>query len=64
MNVDKKELVDELFKAGPNKDEKKSLAEIKEQISHFDQANYEILTLSEDSVQFKLLSVNTTKLRT
>jgi hypothetical protein len=63
MNVDKREMVDNLFKTGPNKDEKVSLQEIKDQITHYDDAYYTIMTLSEDDVKMKLFQVATTKLK-
>lgn len=63
LNVDKKELIDGLFKGGENKDEKQPLEVIQEKIQHFDDAFMKILTLSEDEVNFKLFRVATKKLK-
>jgi len=63
MNTDKKELIDELFKAGENKDEKVPLETIREKVQHYDQAHYEIMTLAEDEVNFKIFRVVTKKLK-
>jgi len=59
LNVDRKELTDSLF-AG----EKKPLAEIKEQIAHYDRAYKEIMTCSEDDIDFNIFKVVTKKLKT
>lgn len=40
MNTDRKEMVENLFKLGENKDEKAPLAEIKEKAQHFEDAYY------------------------
>jgi translation initiation factor 2 beta subunit (eIF-2beta)/eIF-5 len=58
LNVDKKELIDGLFLG-----EKKSLEEIKEQIAHYDQAYKEIMTCSEDDINFNIFKVVTKKLK-
>lgn len=63
MNIDKKEMVDSLFKKGENKDEKALLTEIKEQANHFENAYIEILTLAEDEVNFNIFRVITKKLK-
>jgi len=59
FNVDKKELIDTLFKG----ETKKTLAEIKEQVSHYDQAHYDIMTLSEDEIDFNVFKIITKKLK-
>ena len=63
MNINKKDMVDSLFKKGENKEEKATLAEIKEQATHFENAYMEIMTLAEDEVNFKLFRVITKKLK-
>jgi len=63
MNVDKKELIDSLFKGGENRDEKQPLAAIEERIQHFDTAYTEIMTLSEDEVNYKMFRIMTKKLK-
>jgi len=62
LNVDKKALIQELFKGGEDGG-KKSLAEIKTEIQHYEKAYYEIMTLSEDDVDFKIFRVMTKKLK-
>ena len=62
LNVDKKALIDDLFKGG-EEGEKKPLAEIKEAILHYQQAHYEIMTLAENTVSLKIYRVNTQKLK-
>ena len=59
LNVDKKELIDDLFKPG----QKKTLEEIREKVAHYDQAYYEIMTLSEDEVNFNVFRIITKKLK-
>jgi len=56
-------LIDQLFRSGAEKNEKRPLEEIREKIAHFDQAHYEILTLSEDEVSFKIFKVAAKKLK-
>lgn len=63
LNVDKKALIDDLFKGG-EEGQKKALEDIKERISHYDQAHYEIMTLSEDEVDYRLFRVMAKKLKT
>jgi hypothetical protein len=63
LNVDRKELIEQLFHAGPEKDEKASLDKLKESITHYDQAYYEIMCLSEDEVNFRLFRVIVKKLK-
>jgi uncharacterized protein Smg (DUF494 family) len=63
LNVDKKALVDDLFKGGENKDEKKTLEEIEAQIQHYAQAYYEIMTLKEDEVKFNIFKVVVKRLK-
>lgn len=57
LNVDKKELIHNLFGDGTEANPKKSMEEIKEQILHYEQAHYEIMTLSEDEVDFRIFRV-------
>ena len=52
LNIDRKKLMKELF--GENK---APLEELRERIKHFDQANYDILNLSNDIVDFPLFRV-------
>ena len=63
LNVDKKALIDDLFKCGENKDEKKPLEEIEAQIQHYAQAYYEIMTLKEDEVNFNIFKVVVKRLK-
>lgn len=63
MNTDKKELIDDLFKRGENRDEKAPLEEIKEKASHFEEAYMKIMTLAEDEVNYKLFRIITKKLK-
>jgi hypothetical protein len=63
LNIDKKQLIDDLFKGG-EKGVKVPLAEIKAQIEHYDKAYYEINTLSEDEVDFRIFRVMSKKLKT
>ena len=60
LNVDKNELIKDLFK-GP--DGKKPLEEIRDQAQHYHQAHYEIMTLREDVVNFKIYRVVTKKMK-
>lgn len=62
INVDKKKLVDDLFKGGED-GAKKSLEEIEEQVKHYEQAFYEIMTLSEDEVDFKIFRIMSKKMK-
>jgi len=62
LNVDKKKLIDDLFKGG-EEGQKKTLEEIEEQVLHFDRAHYEIMTLTEDEVDFRIFRVMTKKLK-
>lgn len=62
LNVDKKALVDDLFKGG-EEGGKKPLPEIKEAILHYQQAHYEIMTLAENTVNLKIYRVNTQKMK-
>ena len=62
LNVDKKQLVDDLFK-GAEDGGKVPLEEIKAQIEHYDKAHYEIMTLSEDEVDFRIFRVMSKKLK-
>jgi hypothetical protein len=63
LNIDKKQLIDDLFKGGEN-GQKLPLEEIKAKIQHYDQAYYEIMTLSEDEVDFRIFRVMSKKLKT
>lgn len=62
LNVDKKKLIDDLFKGGEN-GEKKPLEDIKEQITHYDDAYYNIMTLSEDEIDFRIFRVMAKKMK-
>jgi hypothetical protein len=62
LNVDKKALIDDLFK-GAEGGGKKTLEEIKEQIEHYQQAYYEIMTLSEDEVNYRIFRVMAKKFK-
>jgi hypothetical protein len=62
LNVDKKALIQELFKGGED-GKKKPLADIRTKIQHYEKAYYEIMTLSEDDVDFKIFRVMTKKLK-
>lgn len=62
LNVDKNELIKDLFKGGED-GKKKSLEEIREQAQHYHQAHYEIMTLREDVVNFKIYRVVTKKMK-
>jgi hypothetical protein len=60
LNVDKKKQISDLFKAvdeETNETYKKPLEDIKVQIEHYEQAHYEIMTLSEDEVDFRIFRV-------
>lgn len=59
LNVDKKELIKELFKG----EEKAPLDKLREAVAKFDQAHFEILTLSTDIVDFPLFRVMTKELK-
>ena len=61
-NVNEKQLIKDLFKGGENGG-KKPINEIKEQILHYEKAYYEIMTLSEDEVDYKIFRVMTKKLK-
>ena len=61
--MDRKKLIEELFKGGEDGKEKKSLKEIKEKILHYEQAHYEIMTLSEDEVDYRIFRVIAKKLK-
>jgi hypothetical protein len=62
LNVDKKKLINDIFK-GEDGNTKMALNEIKEQIEHYERAHYEIMTLSEDEIDFRLFRVTTKKLK-
>lgn len=53
LNVDRNALVKDLFKP----DEKAPLEKLKEEISHYDKAAYDIMNLSNDIVDFTLFRV-------
>lgn len=63
MNVDKKELIDKLFKRGESKEEKAELEEIRAEAQHYEDAYMQIMTLAEDEVNFRLFRVVTKKLK-
>lgn len=60
--MDKKALINDLFK-GSEEGGKKTLDEIKEQVLHYEKANYEIMTLSEDEVNFRIFRVMAKKFK-
>jgi hypothetical protein len=62
LNVYKKQLVDDLFK-GAEDGGKVPLEEIKAQIEHYEKAHYEIMTLSEDEVNYRIFRVMSKKLK-
>lgn len=62
LNVDKKALIDDLFKGGED-GAKKSLEEIKQVIISYEKAHYEIMTLSEDEVNFRIFRVMAKKIK-
>lgn len=53
LNVDKKALLKELFGG----EEKAPLSELRSRIEHYRQAHYEIMNLSNDTVDFPLFRV-------
>lgn len=59
LNVDKKALIKELFKGG----EKAPLHKLREAVTHYDKAEYEILTLANDIVDFPLFRVMTKEMK-
>lgn len=61
--MDQKELIKGLFGDGTEALPKKSLEEIKAQIEHYDEAHYQIMTLSEDDVDFRIFRVSTNRLK-
>jgi hypothetical protein len=66
LNIDKKKQINDLFKAvdEETKEQKKvPLEDIKAQIEHFEQAHYEIMTLSEDEVDFRIFRIMAKKLK-
>lgn len=62
INVEKKELIKSLFEGGEDGG-KVSLEEIKEKILEYEQAHYEIMTLSEDEVDFRIFRVMAKRLK-
>ena len=62
LNINKKALVDDLFKGGEG-GKKRSLNEIREQVEHYCKAYYDIMTLKEDTVNFKIYRVVTKKMK-
>ena len=60
--MSKSALIDDLFKGGED-GKKKTLEEIKEQAQHYHQAYYDIMTLKEDVVNFKIYRVVTKKMK-
>lgn len=59
LNVDKKALIKELFKSG----EKAPLHKLRESVTHYDKAQYEIMTLANDVVDFPLFRVMTKEMK-
>ena len=62
MNVDKKLLLEDLFKGG-EEGRKRTLEEIRSQVQHYEQTYYEIMTCSEDEVDFRIYRVMAKKLK-
>ena len=62
LNVGKTTLINDLFKGGEG-GKKKPLADIRKEIQHYEKAHYEIMTLSEDDVDFKIFRVMTRTLK-
>ena len=62
LNVDKKALIEDLFKGG-EEGQKKTLQEIRETVLHYDRANYEIMTLTEDEVNFRIFRIQAKKMK-
>lgn len=61
-NKNVKDLIKNLFEGGEN-GEKKSLEEIREQALHYEKAYYDIMTCSEDEVNYRIFRVMTKKLK-
>jgi len=55
LNVDKKALIKELFKG----EQKAPLEKLRESVTHYDKAYFEIMTLANDVVEFPLFRVMT-----
>lgn len=62
INIKKEQLIDDLFKGGED-GQKRSLEEIKEKIDYFEQAHYDIMTLSQDEVDFRVFQVVCKKMK-
>jgi hypothetical protein len=52
-----------LFKTGEKKDQKADIEVIREKIAYFDKAHYDIMTCSEDEVNFRIFRVMTKKFK-
>lgn len=66
LNIDKKKQINDLFKAvneETNEVYKKPMEDIKKEIEHFEQAHYEIMTLAEDEVDFRVFRAMTKKMK-
>mmetsp|Transcript_43579 Transcript_43579/g.42092 ORF Transcript_43579/g.42092 Transcript_43579/m.42092 type:complete len:144 (-) Transcript_43579:2649-3080(-) len=59
LNVDKKDLIKTLFKG----EEKAPLSKLREEVTHYDTAYYEILNLSNDVVEYPLFRVMTQEMK-
>jgi hypothetical protein len=62
LNVDKKALIEDLFKGG-EEGAKRTLQEIRAAILHYDRANYEIMTLTEDEVNYRIFRIQAKKMK-
>ena len=56
LNVDKKALIEDLFH-GSETGGKKHIDDIRTQIEHYEKAYYDIMTLSENEVNFRIFQV-------
>lgn len=72
LNIDKKKLINDIFKVPKPAAEgeeptgetyKLELDQIREKVLHYQRAHYEIMTLSEDDVNYKIFTVQTKKLK-
>jgi hypothetical protein len=62
LNVDKRALIEEIFK-GADGNTKKSLKEIQKYIQHYEDAYFKIMTLTHDDIDFPLFRILTKKLK-
>jgi hypothetical protein len=59
LNVDKKQLIKALFAKG----EKAPLERLRQEVTHYDKAYYEIMNLSNDIVDFPLFRIMTAEMK-